>query len=180
MATVELSTVHPRASGSHFKVVSNEREEFHRIKEVREEQGVSVRTAARRLGVDAKTVRAEEDSETDLRLSRLYRWQEILDVPLMDLLTEPESPLSRPVLERAKLIRLMKTVMSIRDATADSPLQRLAIMMIEQLVDIMPELKEVSSWHTIGQRRSLDEVGKTAERQISTRQLLSSLASLID
>ena len=46
-------------------------------------------------------------------------------------------------------------------------LQRMAQMMVEQLVEIMPELKEVSPWHTFGQRRSLDDYGRVTERRIS-------------
>jgi transcriptional regulator with XRE-family HTH domain len=173
MATANLTTVEPRNNGAHLRVVTGQREAFHRIQQVREEQGVSVRTASRRLGVDARTVRAEEDCETDLPLSRLFAWQEILDVPLVDLLEEPTAPLSRPVLERAKLVRIMKTAMSMRDASKDSPLRRLATMIVEQLVELMPELEEVSSWHTVGQRRSLDELGRVAERPISCRNLIA-------
>jgi hypothetical protein len=30
----------------------------------------------------------------------------------------------------------------------------------------MPELQEVGPWHSVGQRRSLDEVGQVVERRI--------------
>jgi hypothetical protein len=30
----------------------------------------------------------------------------------------------------------------------------------------MPELKEVSPWHSVGQRRSLDEMGRIAENPL--------------
>ena len=43
----------------------------------------------------------------------------------------------------------------------------MAQMMVEQLVEVMPELKEVSPWHQFGQRRSLDEFGRVMERTIS-------------
>ena len=38
--------------------------------------------------------------------------------------------------------------------------------LVEQLLELMPELKEVSPWHSVGQRRSLDEMGRIAEMQI--------------
>ena len=38
-----------------------------------------------------------------------------------------------------------------------------------ELARIMPELKEVSPWHSVGQRRSLDELGRIAEQPISGR-----------
>jgi hypothetical protein len=31
----------------------------------------------------------------------------------------------------------------------------------------MPELKDVSPWHSVGQRRSLDELGRIAEQPFS-------------
>jgi hypothetical protein len=37
-------------------------------------------------------------------------------------------------------------------------------MLEQQLVELMPELKDVAAWHSIGQRRSPDELGRTAER----------------
>ena len=35
-------------------------------------------------------------------------------------------------------------------------------MLIEQILEIMPELEDVAPWHTIGQRRTLNELGRTA------------------
>jgi hypothetical protein len=39
-------------------------------------------------------------------------------------------------------------------------------MLEQQLVELMPELKDVSAWHSIGQRRSPNELGRTAERTL--------------
>ena len=61
---------------------------LHRIQAVRMQQGMSLRTAARQLGIDVRAVRAQEQASTDLRLSDLYRWQQALDVPAADLLEE--------------------------------------------------------------------------------------------
>ena len=38
--------------------------------------------------------------------------------------------------------------------------------LVEQLLDLMPELKEVSPWHSVGQRRSLDEMGRIADQPL--------------
>jgi hypothetical protein len=37
-------------------------------------------------------------------------------------------------------------------------------MLEQQLVELMPELKDVAAWHSVGQRRSPNELGRTAER----------------
>lgn len=186
MATANLRVVHPdpvpgvgqTGSGGH-NGCPKVGQSLHRVQEVRQEQGVSLRTAARRMGSDMRSVKAQEQSTSDLRLSQLYAWQQVLDVPLNDLLEEPGLPLSSPVLERARLIRLMKTVMSIQEK-ADSPaIERLAQVLVEQLVEVMPELAEVSAWHNVGQRRSLDECGRVAENPIPDS-FLGGVTNVID
>ena len=87
----------------------------HRVAEVRRQQGVSLRTVARHLKKDLATIRNQEKETTDLRLTELSEWQRVLDVPLVDLLVDSGSPLSRPVMERARLVRVMKTAASIAE-----------------------------------------------------------------
>jgi len=138
-----------------------------RIREVREQQGVSLRGAARSMHVEMRQVRAQEDPEADLLLSDLYLWQRALGVPVADLLVDVDAPLSSPVLKRAQMLRLMKTIGSILANASNARVKRLAQMAFEQLVEIMPELKEVSPWHEVGQRRTMDEYGRTFERRLS-------------
>jgi hypothetical protein len=139
---------------------------LHRIGQVRQEQGVSIRSVARRLGLSMHDVRAQEHPSTDLRLSQVHQWQQVLEVPLTDLLLESESPLSTPVSQRARMLRVMKTAKALAEATNEPPVQRLATMLISQLVELMPELQEVSAWHSVGQRRTQDEMGRIVERTI--------------
>ena len=61
----------------------------------------------------------------------------------------------------------MKTAAAIHERTQEQPIRRMAQMLVEQLIEIMPELKDVSPWHTYGQRRSLDEPGRVVERRLS-------------
>lgn len=152
-----------RSANEETQVDSQADRPLHRIREVRLEQGVSLRTAARRLGTDIRTVRAQEHPQSDLTLSQFFAWQAVLEVPIEDLLAEPGIPLSRPVMERARMIRLMKTVMSIQEMADSDAVSRFAQTLVEQLVEVMPELSEVSSWHNVGQRRSLSELGRVAE-----------------
>jgi hypothetical protein len=82
------------------------------------------------------------------------------------LLTDASGPLSTPVSERARMLRVMKTVKALAETTNEPPVQRLASMLISQLIDLMPELKEVSAWHSVGQRRTQEEMGRIVERTI--------------
>ena len=140
--------------------------QLHRVRTVRLQQGVSLRSAARQMGSDIRTLRLQEQESTDLRLSDLHKWQKALDVPLSELVEETDEPLSRPVMERARMIRLMKTAAAIHER-APIAIQRMSQMLVDQLVEVMPELKDVSPWHQFGQRRGLDDFGRVFERRLS-------------
>ncbi len=146
---------------------TTDRRPWHRIAEVRRQQGVSVRSITRKLGLTAEEVRQQEDPTCDLTLSQLCAWQHALEVPLANLLIDTDAPLSGPVLTRARMLRTMKTAQAIKENAKDSGTQRMALMLVEQLIEVMPELKDVSAWHSVGQRRTQDEVGRIAERPIS-------------
>ena len=146
---------------------STNRRPWHRIAEVRRQQGVSLRSLTRKMGLTADQIRKQEDPTSDLTLSQLCAWQKALEVPLASLLIDMDAPLSSPVLTRARMLRVMKTAQAIRESAKDSSTQRMGVMLIEQLLEIMPELKDVSAWHSVGQRRTQDEVGRIAERPIS-------------
>jgi len=141
---------------------------LHRIAEVRQRQGVTLRNVARRLGLEMSVVRRQEQPDCDVRVSDLMKWQEVLEVPVSELLVEAEGQLSGPVLERSRMVKLMKTAAAIREqATAATGLRRMADMLVEQVLEIMPELADVTPWHHVGQRRTLNEVGRTAQCLIS-------------
>ena len=139
---------------------------FHRISEVRREQGVSLRSMARQMKMDMPTIRREENGTTDLTISDLMRWQQVLDVPLADLLVDPGTSLSRPVMERARMVRLMKTAAALEEQAEKPGMKRLTTMLVQQLREIMPELEHIGAWHSVGQRRSLDEYGRVVERRL--------------
>lgn len=155
------------ASGTPFPPLSTEKRPLHRIAEIRHQQGVSLRCAARRMGASMDQVRRQEDASCDMTLSELYRWQRTLDVPIADLLVDIDAPLSEPVLTRARLLRVMKTVRAMEESAKEPPMRRLAQMLQNQLIELMPELKDVSAWHSVGQRRTADELGRIAENPIS-------------
>ena len=166
MATVELPTGMAGLAPAVAAPRGDEPLRLHRINTVRRQQHVSLRTAARQVGTDIPTVRSQEDETADLRLSDLYRWQQVLDVPIADLLCDPGTPLSRPVMERARLVRLMKTAAAIQERADSAQVQRMAENLVQQLVEIMPELEDVNAWHAVGQRRSMDEFGRIMEHPI--------------
>ncbi len=141
-----------------------------RVAEARKQQGLSLRTIARRTGLDVRTLRQHELPETDMKLSELRAWQLALEVPLVDLLEDDQQPLSSPVKDRATLVKIMKTVVAIKEMGGGPRLQRLADMLFDQLVELMPELREVGGWPQHGSRRPTS-TSRIIEQQVNTRAL---------
>ena len=139
---------------------------FHKISDVRQRQGVTLRNVARRLGVEMAVIRKQEKPDSDLRISDLLRWQRVLDVPLAELLEDGEDQLSGPVLARSRMVKLMKTAAAIREQVGSSAGSQLVSQLIGQILEMMPELADITPWHTVGQRRTLDDVGRTARDTI--------------
>ena len=55
---------------------------LHRLRTARVQQGVSIRTAAHHLGMTMEEIRAQEHETSDLSLTSLHRWQQLLEVPI--------------------------------------------------------------------------------------------------
>jgi transcriptional regulator with XRE-family HTH domain len=166
-SSAEVPTIDGGASAGR-----DSRPRYHRVRMVRMQQGVSLRTIARQSGTDIRTLRQQEDESSDLTLSVLQQWQKALGVPIAELLEESDGCLSRPVLERARLVRLMKTAAAILQQSKERGIRRMAQMLVGQLVEVMPELRHVGPWHQFGQRRGLDEYGKIVDRHFSEESLL--------
>jgi transcriptional regulator with XRE-family HTH domain len=139
---------------------------LHRLAAVRRLQGVSRRTIARRMNVDVVEIRRQEESN-DLPLGILYQWHKALEVPISELLVESEDSLSQPLLQRAQLVRLMKTALALLEQADCEPTRLMAQTIVDQLVAVMPELQGISAWHAVGKRRRLDELGIAAMRTLS-------------
>jgi len=133
---------------------------LHRLGQVRRREGITRRTVARRLKMSVQDVEKQEQSTSDISLSDLYLWQEVLRVPLSELLVEPRDEVSPPLQLRARLLRVMKTVRSLQDRARQASVRRLAQVLVDQLVEIMPELKEATPWPSVGRRRRRDELGQ--------------------
>jgi transcriptional regulator with XRE-family HTH domain len=138
-----------------------------KLNTARRRQGLSIRCVAQRLGRTVSEVRAQEHEQADILVSELYRWQAALEVPIEELLEEPDDSLSTMVSVRAQLLKVMKTAMAMRRQARSEAERRLARLLTDQLLEIMPELKEVAGWPAVGHRRRADEVGRIGENPIS-------------
>ena len=148
---------------------------LHRLRKVRRLQGISRRTVARRLNTDVSQIKSQEEETADILLSTLYQWQDVLQVPVEELLAEAADELSPPIMKRAQLVRLKKTASAILQRTQQTSIRRMAQTLVDQLVELMPELEEVGPWHAVGKRRTQDELGQAVHRRLS----LDALADLM-
>ncbi len=138
-----------------------------RLGEVRRREGLPRGRIAHRLGVSVRQVEQQEEPSSDMSLSDLYRWQEALGVPAAELLQEPAEELSPPVQLRARLVRVMKTARLIEEMARQTPVRRLVKSLLDQLLEVMPELKETTAWPVVGHRRRQDELGQAFFRRLS-------------
>lgn len=129
---------------------------FHRLVEVRRQEGVSRRCMARRMGIPLAEVKLQEQQTNDIPLSVLYQWQKALQVPVTELLAPPEDSLSLPLLQRAQMVQMTKTAVTILERAEQPSIRRLARTLIEQMAEIMPELRRCTPWPGTGRRRKHD------------------------
>ena len=135
---------------------------LHRIAAVIEQEGITPRVLADRLGTTPSNVVKQSNPRCDMLLSDLYRWQEALRVPVSELLVETGDDLSSPILLRTRLLKLMRYVRTIQEQSGEESIQTIAQQLAEKLMEIMPELKETAAWPSVGQRRTADELGAIA------------------
>lgn len=147
-------------------VVGNRPTTLQSLGSARRRQEVSLRCIAQRLRLTVDEVRQQEDECADLLVSELYRWQAALGIPVQELLNEPSDALSPCIQMRARLLKIMKTVMSLRREAKSDEMRRSVELLTDQLLEIMPELKDVAPWPAVGHRRRADEVGRIGENLI--------------
>jgi transcriptional regulator with XRE-family HTH domain len=140
---------------------------LHRLGAIRRREQISRRKVGQVLGVSVAEVEQQERPSSDMPISNLRRWQKALGVPIAELLDDTDGELSPPVQLRARLVRIMKTVCSIQERTRQVSVQRLTTMLTEQLLEVMPELKDTGAWPTVGQRRAEKDLGQAYFRRLT-------------
>jgi transcriptional regulator with XRE-family HTH domain len=134
------------------------RRPLHRIRAVRRTERISYQQLARRMHIQVKNVIEQEDECCNLTLTELYQWQEALGVPVTELLLEPTLDLAPPTLKLGRMVKLMKTALALVATKSRTRSRRLAQNLVSQLLEIMPELKDVTAWPKEGTRRSMKDL----------------------
>ena len=160
----------PQSKGVSTRVDMGNRENgiqpLHRLREIRAQQDVTLRALSRKMHVPMREVRAQEDPACDLPLTALYRWQQALRVPAAELLVEPGDKLSSPVNVRARLLRMMKTIVTILDQPQPERTANLLQNLSNEILAVMPEIENIDRWHGSSNSRGADDMAAAVLRQI--------------
>ena len=139
---------------------SGDRRALHRLSAVRKLRNVSLDDAARQLELTPQETKHQEQPTTDLTLSALYRWQELLKVPVGKLLVEGEGPLGLSSAKPDTLAEILRGALLILQHTKQPGIRRMAHTLVDQLVELSPGLREIADAHTAGQAHRFDEQGR--------------------
>ena len=162
---VDVDNVDNANAGAAASAAQDSTNPLHRLREIRSQQDISIRSLSRRMNVAASEVRMQEDPHFDLRLSALYQWQQALGVPASELLVEPGDGLSAPIQLRARLLRMMKTIVTILDQPQSDRTTHLIANLKNDILEVMPEVEGVDRWHGSSSDRSGD-IAAAVLRQI--------------
>jgi transcriptional regulator with XRE-family HTH domain len=140
---------------------------LHRLAAARRESGMSWFDIARRIGITAEEVRLQEES-VDLSISTLNLWAAALDVPVTDLIVEPEEWLHATHLAKSQAERLLQLAAKLRDGSRRRSIQRLAQTFLDQLAEMQPALGRHVNGHERG-RSSTSSLRANGSRSIGRK-----------
>lgn len=133
---------------------------LHRIREVMRRQEVTNRTLARHLGVGEAVARLLSVSSHDLTISQLVTIAKCLDCPPAELLVDSAS--DELVKMRAMVLRLARITNTIIAQAPTASVKALGESLRNMILDVMPQAAGTGELMAVGQRRSLDDLGRIA------------------
>lgn len=138
---------------------------LHQIATVRREQNISIVSCAKKLGISVQEARYQELPTTDLTITQLLAWKEVLEVPLSELVGQTGDDLENPIRNRAKLVKIMKSAKQVLQVAHESRVRYIGETLVDQLVELMPELAEISAWPDVGQSHENRSPGVAVTRR---------------
>jgi transcriptional regulator with XRE-family HTH domain len=131
--------------------VSAPRAAMHRLAAVRRAKRVSCYELARLLGTTVEMVRLQEEA-ADLSISTLNAWAAALNVPVTDLVVDPEEWLPSTDLAKPQAEKLLQLAVKLRDRSRRRSIQRLAQTFVDQLTEMQPALNPAGDGNGNGRR----------------------------
>ncbi|MFM8570573.1 MAG: hypothetical protein ACKOAU_03145 [Pirellula sp.] len=118
-----------------------------------------------------RELRDQEQPQSNITLRDLHIWKDALEVPLEHLLLDRDMSVSESIQSRALLIRIMKTVISLKEIVVSQRPSILLDLLRQQLVELMPELRKIQGWPSSGSRIGDEEAERTLNEPIVISQL---------
>jgi transcriptional regulator with XRE-family HTH domain len=133
---------------------------LHRVRAARKARRLSLSEVAKHLALPPEEAERQEQPTSDLPLSTLYRWQKLLKVPVTELLVDGTGSLGLPSVKSERLAGALQVALAILAQTKQPGIRRMAHTLVDQLVELSPDLKQVADAHTAGQAHRFDEQGR--------------------
>ena len=137
---------------------------IHRIREVRQKQGVQLRMVERHLGLTRSDAREIEHPEHDLRVSELVKFAVLLNVPVGELLIDAEC--DEIIKMRGLVLRLCRIANTLLERAPNQDVRILAESIRNQIIEVMPQVDDQHGLLSVGSLRTGDEMGRIAEHPI--------------
>jgi len=117
----------------------SDRMRLHRLAAVRREKGICRYELAEKLGLSVEEVRLQEQAANP-SVGTLNQWATALNVPVTELVVEPDEWQDSTHLAKAKAERMLRVAATLRDHSRRRSIQRLAQTFVDQLTEILPAL----------------------------------------
>lgn len=109
---------------------------FHRVREVRIEKGLTLEELAVRLGKSVPTVAWEEQPTFDLPVSGLRAWSEALEVSVDYLLIDQVNPIGLPRLTGSRIKQMENSAQKIAESAGDKATATFANGLLRQIREL--------------------------------------------
>ncbi|MDZ4780815.1 MAG: hypothetical protein SGJ19_11225 [Planctomycetia bacterium] len=152
------------------------RRTFHHIRETRIRERISLRTAAKRLGLTTAEAGRHEAPERDLLLSEVHAWSEALRVPPNELAFGVSDDQDAEVAARAGMVKIARLLHRLQTRVPHCGLRKRAAAMLNEIIEAMPEVQALSESWTQKRRtraeqfmncRTLSDIAQASLRRVS-------------
>ena len=131
---------------------------LHRIAQVRQRQAISLKSVADSMNIDMREARDQEQPQTDLSLSDIYRWQKALSVSLPEILLPIDRVDRDNVSTTEATIKLAKQLATQLQATVAT---QEGLELADKLVDLLSaaesESENLDRWTLVQMLEELDQ-----------------------
>ncbi|MCR5359895.1 MAG: helix-turn-helix domain-containing protein [Thermoguttaceae bacterium] len=143
-------------------------ETFHHIHEIRTRKGISLDYCAKKIGISLAAARKQEKPTSNLSISQLIKWMDVLNVQLSEILGLEEGDLDDPIFHLTELLKVKDLAESIQGGTREGSIYCVAGNLITNLDNLIFDSKDVAGGENVGQaqkdrRRAAEIPEKKAE-----------------